>query len=89
MSDEIAWKSPSLEGKWKDGKGIIHMRNIEYYGKQWIDIRIMNMGRVPPTFTRHGVRVSLEQAKEMESVLKELIANMQDKREENERKSEE
>ena len=87
MSKEIAWKSPSMEGKWKDGKGVIHMRHIEYYGKDWIDVRIMNMGNTPPNFTRHGVRVTLEQAKDMQLVLKELIASMQEKRERDERKS--
>jgi hypothetical protein len=87
MSDEIAWKSPSMEGKWKDNKGVIHLRSIEYYGKDWIDMRIMNMSKTPPHFTRHGVRLTLTQAKEMVVVLKEMVAAMQEKREKDERKS--
>ena len=87
MSDEISWKSPSMEGKWKDNKGIIHLRSIEYYGKDCIDMRIMNISNTPPNFTRHGGRLTLTQAKEMLPVLKEMVTAMQEKREKDERKS--
>lgn len=89
MSDDVKWRSPSMEGKWKDNKGIIHLRSIEYYGKDWIDMRIMNMSNTPPNFTRHGIRLTLEQAEEVLPILREMIGAMKDKREEDERKSEE
>ena len=89
MSDEVKWQSPSMEGKRKDGKGVIHLRAIEYYGKDWIDMRVMNMSNTPPNFTRHGIRLTLEQAEEVLPILREMIATMKDKREEDERKSSE
>ena len=89
MSDEVKWQSPSMEGKWKDGKCVIHLRAIEYYGKDWIDMRVMNMSNTPPNFTRHGIRLTLEQAEEVLPILREMIATMKDKREEDERKSSE
>tara|TARA_R110002020_G_scaffold168349_4_gene357085 strand:- start:1635 stop:1907 length:273 start_codon:yes stop_codon:yes gene_type:complete len=89
MNEEVKWQSPSMEGKWKDNKGIIHLRSIEYYGKDWIDMRVMNMSNTPPNFTRHGIRLTLEQAEEVMPILREMIAAMKDKREEDERKSSE
>jgi hypothetical protein len=47
----------------------------------------MNMSKTPPHFTRHGVRLTLPQTKEMIVVLKEMIEAMQEKREKDERKS--
>ena len=82
MNEEVKWQSPSMEGKWKDNKGIIHLRSIEY-------MRVMNMSNTPPNFTRHGIRLTLEQAEEVMPILREMIAAMKDKREEDERKSSE
>jgi|TARA_R110000824_G_scaffold173409_4_gene351456 hypothetical protein len=86
MSDEVKWRSPSMEGKWKDGKGLIHLRRIDYYGKKWIDIRIMNMSNTPPNFTRHGIRLTEQQAEELLPILRDTIGGMKDEREETERK---
>jgi len=86
MGDEIKWQSPSMEGKWKDGKGVLNLRSIEYYGKNWIDLRIMNMSNTPPNFTRHGIRLTLEQAEELLPIMRDMITDMKDKRENNERK---
>ena len=80
MSDDIKWQSPSMEGKWKDNKG------IDYYGKQWVDLRIMNMSNTPPNFTRHGVRLTEQQVEELIPILRELVSKMKDEREMNERK---
>ena len=85
MSDEIKWQSPSMEGKWKDGKGVLNLRSIEYYGKNWIDLRIMNMSNTPPNFTRHGIRLTLEQAEQLLPIIRDMIADMKDERENNER----
>ena len=89
MSDEIKWQTPSMEGKWRDRKGVIHLRHVEYYGKDWVDLRIMNMHNTPPNFTRHGVRLTLEQAEELMPILRSLIGEMKDKRESDERESKE
>lgn len=86
MSDEIVWRSPSMEGKWRNGRGILHLRMLEYYNRRWIDFRLMNMEKEPPTFTRHGIRLTLEQAEEMLPVLRQLIEQMKDKEEEDDRK---
>ena len=87
MSDEIKWQSPSMEGKWKDGKGVLNLRSIEYYGKNWIDLRIMNMSNTPPNFTRHGVRLNEQQLEELLPILRDMLVDMKNKREEDERKS--
>ncbi len=86
MSDAIKWQSPSMEGKWKDNKGVLYLRGIDYYGKQWVDLRIMNMGNTPPNFTRHGVRLTEQQVEELIPILRELVSEMKDEREMNERK---
>ena len=86
MSDDVKWRSPSMEGKWKDGRGLIHLRSIQYYGKRWIDLRIMNMENTPNNFTRHGIRINVEQAKELVPILRDLIEDIENKEEEDERK---
>jgi hypothetical protein len=75
-----------MEGKWKDNKGVLYLRGIDYYGKQWVDLRIMNMSNTPPNFTRHGVRLTEQQVEELIPILRELASEMKDKREMNERK---
>jgi len=74
-----------MEGKWKDKKGIVYLRLIEYYGKKWLDLRIMNMKNTPPNFTRHGVRLTESQIEELIPVLREMLATMKDEREKDER----
>ncbi|MHA1662939.1 MAG: hypothetical protein ACTSWQ_02070 [Candidatus Thorarchaeota archaeon] len=85
MSNEVKWSSPSMEGKWKDKQGIVYLRSIEYYGKKWMDLRIMNMKNTPPNFTRHGVRLTESQLEEIIPVLRETLATMKDEREKDER----
>ena len=85
MSGEIKWSSPSMEGKWRDKQGIVYLRSIDYYGKRWLDIRIMNMKNTPPNFTRHGVRLTETQIEEIIPILREELANMKDEREKHER----
>ncbi len=75
-----------MEGKWKDNKGVLYLRGIDYYGKQWVDLRIMNMSNTPPNFTRHGVRLTEQQVEELIPILRELVSKMKDEREMNERK---
>ena len=85
MSNEVKWSSPSMEGKWKDKKGIVFLRSIDYYGKKWLDLRIMNTENTPPNFTRHGVRLTETQIEELIPVLRETLATMKDEREKDER----
>ena len=42
MDDIVAWRSPCLEHNWRDGKGMVFLRGIEYYKRHWVDIRILN-----------------------------------------------
>ncbi len=87
MSDErILWRTSSMEGKWKDGKGDVRLAHIEYYGKHWLDLRIINVHEGRNQHTRHGVRLTIEQAKEMLPRLVEAIQNIEDDVETAERK---
>ena len=73
MGEEHIWRSVSMEGKWKDGKGDVAVRRVDYYGKTWVDLRIMNVEDGKNQHTRHGVRLTVEQVKELELVLHELL----------------
>ena len=42
-----------MEGKWKDGKGDVALRIVEYYGNVWLDLRIMNTTAGKNQHTRH------------------------------------
>ena len=87
MSDErTLWRTSSMEGKWKDGKGDVRLAHIEYYGKHWLDLRILNVHEGRNQHTRHGVRLTIQQAKEMLPRLIEAIASIEDKIESAERK---
>ena len=87
MSDErTLWRTSSMEGKWKDGKGYVRLAHIEYYGKHWLDLRILNVHEGRNQHTRHGVRLTIQQAKEMLPRLIEAIASIEDKIESAERK---
>jgi hypothetical protein len=62
MSDErTLWRTSSMEGKWKDGKGDVRLAHIEYYGKHWLDLRILNVHEGRNQHTRHGVRLTIQQ----------------------------
>ena len=87
MSDErTLWRTSSMEGKWKDGKRDVRLAHIEYYGKHWLDLRILNVHEGRNQHTRHGVRLTIQQAKEMLPRLIEAIASIEDKIESAERK---
>ncbi len=82
MTEEIVWQSSSLEAKWKDGKGDVRLASVDFYGKKWIDLRILRQGK---QHTRHGVRLSIEQAKEMLPRLVEAIEKAQSEEEQDDR----
>lgn len=74
MSGEVTvWRTASMEGKWKDGGGDVRLAYIDYYGRSWIDLRIMNTRDGKNQHTRHGVRLTLQQMKEMLPRLLEAI----------------
>lgn len=73
MSEITMWRTASMEGKWKDGKGDVRLAHIDYYGKTWIDLRVINTTDGKNQHTRHGVRLTLQQAKEMLPRLIEAI----------------
>ena len=81
------WRTVSMEGKRKDGKGHVVLTTVEYYNRMWIDMRIHNMHRNDgeKTHTRHGFRVSIEQAEEMLTALNMAINKAKEEREINER----
>ena len=74
MTEKVVWTSSSLEAKWKDGRGDVRLASVDFYGKQWIDLRILRDGK---QHTRHGVRLSIEQATEMLPRLIEVLAQAQ------------
>tara|TARA_Y100001963_G_C6434921_1_gene288738 strand:- start:151 stop:423 length:273 start_codon:yes stop_codon:yes gene_type:complete len=89
MGEEQIWRSVSMEGKWKDGKGDIAVRRVDYYGNTWVDFRIMNVQEGKNQHTRHGVRFTVEQVKDMIPRLVEFCALFDDEQEKNERQSSE
>ena len=78
MTEEVVWQSSSLEAKWKDGRGDVRLASVDFYGKKWIDLRILRDGK---QHTRHGVRLSIEQAREMLPRLVEAIEKAQSEEE--------
>ena len=78
MTENTVWQSSSLEAKWKDGRGDVRLALVDFYGKNWIDLRILRDGK---QHTRHGVRLSIEQATELLPRLIEAIATAQDNEE--------
>ena len=73
MSEVQVWRTSSMEGKWKDGKGDVRLAYVDYYGKTWVDFRVMNVTDGKNQHTRHGVRLTLQQVKEMLPRLLEAI----------------
>lgn len=82
MTEEVVWQSSSLEAKWKDGRGDVRLASVDFYGKKWIDLRILRDGK---QHTRHGVRLSIEQAREMLPRLVEAIEKAQSEEEQEDR----
>ena len=83
MTEKVVWQSSSLEAKWKDGRGSVRLAHVNFYGKDWIDLRILRDGK---QHTRHGVRLSIEQATEMLPRLIEAIESIKDAQEQADRK---
>jgi hypothetical protein len=82
MTEKTVWSSSSLEAKWKDGRGDVRLASVDFYGKKWIDLRILRDGK---QHTRHGVRLSIEQAIEMLPRLVEVLEQAQADAEKEER----
>ena len=89
MSEVSVWRTASMEGKWKDGKGDVRLAHINYYGKTWIDLRIIKKRDGANQHTRHGARLTLQQAKEMLPRLIEAIEECETIEEQRERKDSE
>ena len=83
MTEKVVWQSSRLEAKWKDGRGDVRLAHVNFYGKDWIDLRILRDGK---QHTRHGVRLSIEQATEMLPRLIEAIESIKDAQEQADRK---
>tara|TARA_R110002020_G_scaffold216353_5_gene423966 strand:- start:1582 stop:1866 length:285 start_codon:yes stop_codon:yes gene_type:complete len=88
VGEEHIWRSVSMEGKWKDGKGDIAVRRVDYYDKVWVDFRIMNVQDGKNQHTRHGVRLTAEQVKDMIPRLVDFINEYEDQKEQQERQAE-
>ena len=86
MDDIVAWRSPCLEHNWRDGKGMVFLRGIEYYKRHWVDIRILNQEKIPGTWTKHWLRLTVEQGRELLPALQQLIEEMQDEEERKQRR---
>lgn len=88
MGQETLWRSPSLEGKWKDGKGDIVVSRVDYYGKTWLDLRIVRVEDGKYQHTRNGLRLTYEQLKEFIPRCVEFISQYEDEQEAKTRKGE-
>jgi len=87
MGEEPIWRTSSMEGKWMDGKGDVAVRRGDYYDKIWVDFRIMNMKEGKNQHTRHGLRLTVEQLRELMPRLREFLDEVQDELEAKERVS--
>ena len=65
MGQEVIWRSPSLEGKWKDGRGDIVVSRVDYFDMTWLDLRIVRIEDGVNQHTRQGLRLTYEQLKEL------------------------
>ena len=74
-----------MEGKWMDGKGDVTVRRVDYYDRIWVDFRIMNMKEGKNQHTRHGLRLTVEQLRELMPRLREFLDEVQDEIEAKER----
>jgi len=81
------WRDVSLEGKWKDGKGHVVLSRVDWYGIKWLDLRIMNMHRAEgqTQHTKHGLRLTVKQVKELLPVLVQIVDEIESEDEKDER----
>ena len=85
MGETNIWRSVSMEGKWKDGKGDVAVRGVDYYENVWVDFRIMNVQDGKNQHTRHGLRITVDQVKELIPRLVDFVSEYEDEKEQTER----
>ena len=83
------WRTPSLEGKWKDGKGHVVLSVVPYYQRVWVDMRMHNMEREGTSHTSRGFRLTIGQAENLLGQLAVAIDKAKEEEEKNKRKGEE
>ena len=83
------WRTPSLEGNWKDGKGHVVLSTVPYYHRVWIDMRMHNMEREGTSHTSRGFRLTIQQAEQLVGQLNVAIQEAKEQEEVNNRKKEE
>ena len=88
MGQEVIWRSPSLEGKWKDGRGDIVVSRVDYFDMTWLDLRIVRIEDGVNPHTRQGLRLTYEQLKELMPRCVEFINQYEDEQETKARKGE-
>ena len=79
------WRTASMEGKWKNGKGQVVLSTVDYYQRIWIDARLHNMHREGTTHTKHGFRLSIEQAEDFVNALNVAIERAKEEMEQKQR----
>ena len=79
------WEDDSKVKKWASGKGKVRLAWIKWAGRYWVDLRILRREEDGYTHTKQGIRLSPEQVREMLPVLNELLQDIDDKIEEEER----
>lgn len=72
--------------KWSAGKGKIRLAWTKWLGRNWIDLRIMRREDDGYVHTRHGVRVTPDQLREMLPALNEMLEHIDNTEEEEKRK---
>ena len=79
------WADNSKERKWHDGKGRVRVAWVEWKGKNTIDIRIMRRTDDGYQHTRHGLRITANQLRDLLPALGELLDHIDNHEEEKKR----
>ena len=63
------------------------MSRVDWYGIKWLDLRIMNMHRAEgqTQHTKHGLRLTVKQVKELLPVLVQIVDEIESEDEKDER----
>ena len=73
--------------KWSAGKGKVRLAWTKWLGRNWIDLRVMRREDDGYVHTRHGVRITPDQLREMLPALIEMLEHIDNTEEEEKRKT--
>ena len=79
------WRDDSKESKWNGGKGHVRLARVDWRGRSMIDIRIMRRTDDGYVHTRHGLRLTSDQLRDMLPSLGEMLDHIDNDEEEKRR----